>query len=142
MIIYVLILDNGCHQELLDVEDIICCASSKIEDILAYLDENVKVDYVSNYTLVCFEEGTSLKCTYGMGVTTYGMLDLYPYYIFNKEENVNEYEHLKSQLKIWCDKLKAERMRLFNEREQKKKEENEQKERELYEKLKAKYESE
>lgn len=31
--IYVLILDNGCYQELSDVEDIICCASSEIEAI-------------------------------------------------------------------------------------------------------------
>lgn len=139
--IYVLMLDNGYYQELQDVEDIICCASNKIEDILTYLDENIRIDYVSNYTLVCLEEGTSLKCSYEMGVVTYGMVNLYPYCIFNKKENANEYEHLKNQLKIWCDKLKAERMRLFNEREQKKKEENEQKERELYEKLKAKYEN-
>ena len=139
--IYILAYDTYCLDNQ-DIGESILVASTKIDDLLGYLDEKVRIDLLSDYIVLCMEENVPLVYyEMRMGVATGEMFAKYPHHIFLKEENKREYEIIKPKLLAWCNKKQEERRRLIEERKQKEKEDNEKKERELYEKLKAKYEN-
>lgn len=132
------ILGKNDYYDNSDLDDIIIQASTKIEDILDSL-LNVNIDYLQDYTILATPENSRLfgiiyprECEYECFVD-------YTPPMYTMEEYKDEYEHVKNQLFVWCNKIKERRIREEAERKLLLKEKEEKRERELYEKLKAKY---
>jgi hypothetical protein len=126
-----------------DLEDVVYMASTKIDDILEYTYNNIDLDCYNNFTILVKEDGDlSGDLSYGIiSVDQYSYANIMSYtpYMFLKDENKNEYEHVKNQLRIWRDKIAEKKKKEQEERDRLEKERKEREERELYEKLKAKY---
>ena len=133
------ILGSNTIYEYEDLEDTIRIASTKIDDILDYLYNDIDIDYFSNYSILVKENG---RLEYGNIFTScdsYEHFIEYTPYMFLKDENKNEFEYVKIKLQIWCDAVKDKRTRLKEERERIAREKKEARERKLYEELKVKY---
>ena len=126
-----------------DLEDVVYTASTKIDDILEYIYDNIDLDCYNNFTILVKEDGDlSGESSYGIinvGQHSYANFMSYVPYMFLKVENKNEYEHVKNKLRIWCDTIAEKRKKEQEKIDRLKKEKIEHEERELYEKLKAKY---
>lgn len=126
-----------------DLEDVVYMASTKIDNILEYIYDNIGLDYYDNFTILVKEDGDlSGESSYGIinvGQHSYENFMSYIPYMFLKDENKDEYEHVKNKLRIWRDAIAEKKKKEREERDKLKKEKIEREERELYEKLKAKY---
>lgn len=121
-----------------DLEDIVIQVSTKIEDILNNLLD-VKAPYLTDYTILAMPENSRLFGIIHPREYEYECFIQYTPPVYTMEEYKDEYEHVKNQLFIWCNKIKERRIKAETERKRIEEENREKKERELYEKLKAKY---
>ena len=136
--IYILGKSNIYH-DYDDLEDAIFIASTRIDDILDYLYNNVNIDYLSDYTiLVKAENDLSYETIYPNKCAYASFVEFTPS-MFLKDENKSEFEYEKNQLFIWNTAIENKHKKLKEERERAEIAAKEKKERELYEKLKAKY---
>lgn len=134
------ILGNRYVSEMSDLEDIVDIVSTNIEDILEWLYQKVKVEYLSEYTILIKPENNEYDYeTIIPDMYVYNSFATYKPILFNKEENQAEYKHVKNELFHWCNAIKTKREKEQEERIKIEEENKEKRERELYEKLKAKY---
>lgn len=137
--IYILAKSGTYDYGYMDLYDIVILASTKIDDILDYLYNNVEPNFLSDYDILIKENG---YLDYGIIGTTQISYDTFTKYtpnMFLKEENKNEFEHVKNQLRIWCDAVAEKKKLLEEERKRIYAAAKEKQERKLYEELKAKY---
>lgn len=132
-------LGTSYHYENEDLEDIIIMASTNIEDILEHLYNNISYNCFNDYVILTKENGDLDYGYINVFTSSYDNFVKYTPYIFLKEENKNEFEHVKNQLRIWCDAFTEKKKREQEERQLFFATAEEKQERELYEKLKAKY---
>lgn len=132
------ILGTNCHYENEDLDEIIVMASTNIEDILEHLYNNVRHNYFSDYSILVKENGNLLYDKIYIQ-DAYRSFVQYTPSMFLEEENIDEFEHVKNQLRIWDDAITEKKRKEKEERDRAFAIVKEKQERELYEKLKAKY---
>ena len=118
------------------MDEIVVATSTKIEDILEYVDKNIPIQSLYNYEIVCFDGNHTPFNNIELRENAY---ELFSVRLFEKENYKNEYKHVCNCLSVWCENLKEETRKIKEEQELRRKEKREQEERLLYEKLKAKY---
>lgn len=136
--IYILGKSNIYH-DYDDLEDTIFMASTRIDDILDYLYNNVNIDYLSDYTILVKVENDLSYETICPNKCVYANFVEFTPSMFLKDENKSEFEYVKNQLFMWNTAIEDKHKKLKEERERAEIAAKEKKERELYEKLKAKY---
>lgn len=122
-----------------ELEDVVYMASTKITDILDYLFNNVRTYQLRDYIILAFEEG---KLDLGIIYTLEGAYESFVKYrptIFLREENEEEFQNVSTALRSYCNKVEEAIRKAREEEAQKSRTYKEKQERELYEKLKAKY---
>ena len=135
--IYILSYNQACGD---DIDDIVVMASTKIDDILEYLYTNVQMRRWDFYTILVVPKNDDCFCTTIIPrICAYDMITKYPPQFLLSEENIDEYRHIKSQLYAWCEAAKERQIKEREESNKLKEAVKEKQERELYEKLKAKY---
>lgn len=123
-----------------DIDDIVVMASTKIDDILESLYKTVPIASYCRYTvLIVAENDDCFAYTFTPRVCSYDSFEKYPPQFLLNEENIEEYRHIKDQLRIWCDAVKEKEKKEKEERERILADKKEEQERKLYETLKAKY---
>ena len=131
--------DFDCFDSYNDLEDVVFMASTKIDDILEYVYTNIGLNYYCDYTILVKENGDLSYGNIGVGQYAYENFVKYTPHMFLKDENKNEFEYVKNQLRIWCDAIKEKKKREQEERHRIYASAKEKQERKLYEELKAKY---
>lgn len=123
-----------------DLSDVVKITSNKIEHIFEYL-EHIKPSYLGHFEILIKSENDALQyATINPDSTSaYHILETYPQQFLTDEENKEEYEHIKTVVFNWCSTLKEKRQREIEKLQKLNAERQEKQERELYEKLKAKY---
>lgn len=122
------------------LEDVIYMASTKIDDVLEYLYNNVEIHNLCNYAILIKSENDYTFCsTINPSIYAYDNFSKNKPSMFFEIENDAEYKHIKDQLFIWCNALKVKIQKEKEERDRMEAEKKEKQERKLYEKLKAKY---
>ena len=122
-----------------DLADIIITASTKIDDVLEYAYTTIPIHNLNDYEILVNENSGLMYEEIFLTNDSYEHLIKYPAPLFLKEENAEEFKIVCNQLRNWCDAIKEKKKRLREEAEQREKCRTEFEERELYEKLKAKY---
>ena len=133
------ILGSSFLSEMSELEEVIDIASTNIEDVLEYLYKNVRTDSLTHYTILIKPENSTSFEIITPYINTYDGFVKYTPSLFTVEENKMEFEHVKHQLFHWCNAIKVKRDKELEEARKLIEEDMEKRERELYERLKAKY---
>lgn len=133
------ILGSRYLSEMSELEDVIDIVSTNIVDILEYLYKNVKTDYLAHYTIIIKPENSTSFEIITPYINAYDGFKKYTPLLFTTEENKTEFEYLKNQLFHWCNAIKKKKEKEQEEFQKLSKARIEKEERELYERLKAKY---
>lgn len=135
--IYILSDNSPCSR---DIDDVVVMASTKIDDILEHLNKNVHMGLWDDYTILIVPENDDcFAATIIPRLCAYDMFTKFPPQFLLEEENIEEYRYVKGKLYEWCEAAKEKQMKEREESKKREEAEKEKLERELYEKLKAKY---
>ena len=125
-----------------DIEDVVIMASTKIDDVLEYLYNNIDIKKFLSYTIFIIPENDDcVSTTITPCINAYNNFVKYDPQFYLTEENLEEYHHIKDQLYAWCAAIKEKLAKERAEANKLKAERKEKEERELYEKLKEKFDS-
>ena len=135
---FIYILAHDCEYKE-DLEDMVCVVSTDFQKILDYLTVD-RARYLGDYELfVCKDGDIDESGSIYLNTDVSNYLRKYPPTVLAKDKET--LDDLVSKTQIWCDNIKfqlEEKRRMEQEEKNKKQEE---KDRILYEKLKAKFES-
>ena len=123
-----------------DLADVVKITSTKIEYIFEYL-EDIKPGCLGHYAILIKPENdaTQYATIDPDSTNAYHVLEEYPPQFLTDEENKEEYEQIKTLVFHWCNTLREKKQRELEAMKRLNAERQEKQERELYEKLKAKY---
>lgn len=134
------ILCRYCDTEYYEMDEVIVMASSNIKSVLDYIYENIQIYNLCDYTIVALPENDPVcSACFTPDEKMYDRFISYTPSFFLWKENKIECLEAGSEMLLFCDKVKEKKEKEEKERERARKARQEQNERELYEKLKAKY---
>ena len=123
-----------------ELDEVINIASTDIQDILNYLNlEDMQYHEMTDKMIVI--KPNNIEDDYTLSVRKDMIDSLEKYASYFIRENHDEYEDAKQKVSVWCNMINKElEVQRLREEEDKKRRE-EARERAMYEKLKAKFES-
>lgn len=135
---FIYILAHDCEYKE-DLEDMVCVVSTDFQNVLDYLTVD-RAMYLGDYEIFVCKDGNmdeSGSIYLNMNISNY-LRKYPPTVLYENKETLNE---LISMTDIWCKNIKTQLEEKKRRQEEEKKKQQEEKDRALYEKLKAKFES-